>query len=206
MKPPHANRSSPHSDGAGSKELASRAGAVCGPVRRVRLPGLTVAVGRPRANEGPGLAPSYFGRAQRNLDGLVLAVLCGFLLAAGCGPRHDADRNLAQVVAALERSYQSANPETQALAAAAGAALRAAEAAADQETRRHHYVALFEALDSLVVAVRPNPQQLAAINQVWQRAQQALQREPGLEDKRLYDAQAALSERMFQLEREAQGP
>lgn len=160
----------------------------------------------PLASERAGLPRSRFCPAQWSLGALALAGLCGLMLGAGCGSRHDGGGTLAQVVAALERSYQSANPETQALATAAGAALRVAEAAADVETRRHHYVALFEALDRLVAAGRPNPKQLTAINRVWQRAQQALQREPGLEDKRLYDAQAALSERMFQLEREAPGP
>lgn len=124
----------------------------------------------------------------------IMAVTAASLtLSLGCG-RKDAD--VAKAAKALEQTFKGSDPVAKQAIAATTEAIRAATTQ-PPAVQQQHYIQALAPMRDLVVRGNLSKEQVQAVNKVFLEVAAAVQKNPGLATKEMYDAQNAMAKALY---------
>lgn len=125
---------------------------------------------------------------------LLLTAAVVIVTNAGCKRQGS---EAVEVAKALEQSFQAANPETKQAVAASVAAMNAAAGQAELSAKSAHYIEAMAPMKNLVAGGSLSREQVQAAKTVFQQVNKAVQKDPRLATKQMYDAQNALAQALY---------
>jgi len=128
---------------------------------------------------------------------LTLLILTAALAAGGAGCKRQ-EAKVVEVTKVVDQSFKTAEPEARQVVAAAAVTLQAAAKESDIPRRREGYIQVLVPLKNMVARGNLSREQIQAIHKVFNEVAQAVQKDPRLNTKELYNAQNALAQALHE--------